>query len=59
MDQIDPKMDQKGQKIVVLSKKYLFFEDILFVEHTLSREIFMNEVRLGRSPTTSATLPQF
>ena len=54
MDEIDPKMDQKGQKIVFLSKQYL-----LFVEPTLSREIIMNEVRLGRSPTTSATLPQF
>ena len=47
MDQIGPKMDQQGLKIVLLYQKYFFFS---------SEEIILNEVSLGGSPAISAAL---
>ena len=45
MDQIIPKMDQKGQKQCFVCKKKLFF-----AEQRLSEEIILNEGSLGGSP---------
>ena len=50
MDQIGPKMDQKGLNIVFFYPKKTFFVEIWFAEHTLYEEIILNEVGRGESP---------
>ena len=55
MDQIGPKLDQKGLRIVFCTEN-TFFSDILFAEHTLSEEIVLDEVSLGARPTTNFAL---
>ena len=44
-------------KISVFVPKIPFLAEILFVGHTLSEEIVLNEASLGGSPTISGTLP--
>ena len=44
-------MDQKRAKNSVFVPKIPFFAEILFVEHTLSEEVILNEVSLRGSPT--------
>ena len=56
MDQIVPKMEQKGLKIVCFLPKISFFAEILFTEHTPSEEMILNEVRLGGSSTINFAL---
>ena len=55
MDQIGPTIHQKKDEIVFLYQKYLLLR-IFFAEHTLSEEIILNEVSLGKSPTINFTL---
>ena len=57
MDQISLEMDLKGLKLVFFKQKYLVLAEILFAEHTFSKEIILNEASLGGSPTISGTLP--
>ena len=53
LDQPGLEMDQKVLKIVLFYQKYL-----LFLEHTLSEEIILNEIRFGGSPTINFALIQ-
>ena len=56
MDQIRLEMDQKGLKLVFLYRKCHFLAEILFAEHTLSKEKILNEANQGGCPTISGTL---
>ena len=47
MDQIGPKLDHKGLKIVVLR---VFFAEILFVQYALSKKSFCIIFQPGRKP---------
>ena len=49
-------MDQKCTKNSVFVPKIPFFAEILFLEHTLSKEIILTELRLVGSPIINVAL---
>ena len=49
-------MDQIELKIILFGTKNTFFVEMLFAEKTLSEDIILDEVSLGRSPTIKITL---